>query len=462
MLRATAIGTPTRSGCPGGRASGYTLIEVGLVILLLGTMAILVSDFYINQLGLNKDTRRVAGTVRDMQTLIDASVLWAEAHGRWPNDANMIAVEPLVAAGFLTDATRPGNRYAECVDCDDYALLGWDRDVVGADGKGDYTSVASDADDLVLRVQIWGRADAELIAGQLPQGHAVAVEAGQASAGAFTVEARVFEGGIRTGNFVRVQRENRPVVFAAETQSHNVQGGDLQRIGRITGSKQRPPCRPGQNPLLDNCHSATSVYVTEGSAIMFQERPCELGEDPSEDGCRVACPPGLPKLEGDACHAGPVLNQPAILLRDEVRQRMCAGDVGASDPGCDLWDARSIGPAVVLHGTPRSSPRAPGPVLHLLAETSSGYAKVRVMGGLEIERAPGFDSRTHPRPAYRQSWQDDLPSSRDVVTQSELDWLQCCLANLELNTGTVIVSCEILSVRACVRERVADRLAAGP
>ena len=461
MLRAAATGAPTRSGCPGGRASGYTLIEVGLVILLLGTMAILVSDFYINQLGLNKDTRRVAGTVRDMQTLIDASVLWAEAHGRWPNDANVIAVEPLVAAGFLTDATRPGNRYAECVDCDDYALLGWDRDVVGADGKGDYTAVASDADDLVVRGQIWGRADAELIAGQLPQGHAVAVEAGQANAGAFTVEARVFEGGIRTGNFVRVRQENRPVVFAAETQSHNVQGGDLQRIGRITGSKQKPPCRPGQNPVADNCHSATSVYVTEGSAIVFQERPCELGEDPSEDGCRVSCPPGLPKQEGDPCHAGPVLNQPTILLRDRVRKRMCADEIGAA-PDCEVWDTRSIGPAVVLHGRPDESPVSPGPIIHLLAETSSGYAKVRVMGGLEIERAPGLKSQTHPRPAYRRSWEDDLPSSRDVVTQSELDWLQCCLANLKLNTTNADVSCEIISVRNCVGVRIAVRLAAAP
>lgn len=453
------------------RDSGYTLIEVGLVILLLGAVAVMVADFYVNQLNLSKEGRRVAGTVRDMQILIDASVLWSESFGRWPNDGNVIAVEPLVSAGFLTEVTRPRNRYAECANCEDYTILGWDRDVVGPDGKGDFTSMASEAEDLVVRVEVLGRTDAELIAGQLPLGHAV-----ETTMGSFAIEARVFEGGIRTGNFVRVQNENRPVVFAVDSRSHNVQGGDLQRVGRITAKKQRVPCGPDQSPLLDDCHSATSRLVTDGPAILFHERPCQTGEDPTEAGCRYECPPGLPKQEGDSCQAAPATDQPTVLFREDVARRMCANDFGnaGGDPDCDPFFDVGPGPAVVLHGADAAT-RAPGPTVHLLADTASGYAKVRVVGGLEIERIAGQDDSSHPRPGQPPgsasgTWEYSLPSSRDVVTQAELDWVQCCLRELDVTFGTQdpnnptpeSVSCDINDVRACVRQRHAARLAATP
>ena len=460
MLGAIQHRSAARAG--GRAAAGYTLVEVGLVLMLLGVMAIMVSEFYVSQLSLGKDTRRVAGTVRDMRTLIDASVLWSEAFGRWPNEGNVIGLEPLVAAGYLAEATRPSNRYDECGDCDDYTLLGWDRDVVGPDGKGDYTTVASDAEDLVVRLHVQGRPDAELIAGQLPLGHATELDTG-----AFAIEARVFEGGIRTGDFVRIQNENRPVVFGAENRSHNIQGGDLQRVGRITSGKQLPPCRPGQNPRFDSCQSATSPYVTAGPALLFHERPCKGDEDPDADGCRKECDRRRPKQETDECQVAPLSNQPMILFREGGNKRMCATDVGGSNRDCDPYFNVGTGPAVVLHGA-ESDTRADGPIIHMLPDTQSGYAKVRVVGGLEIERIAGRDGAPRPgQPPGTGTWKYSLPSSRDVVTQSELDWLQCCIGNLEVTLGVDPIDpdsavgdvfCRPTKVATCVSDRADARL----
>ena len=451
------------------RASGYTLIEVGLVVLLLGLVSVMVADYYVNQLRLDKDNRRVSGTVSDMRTLIDASVLWAEAFGRWPNDANVIDLEALIAAGFLTEVTRPRNRYAECADCEDYALAGWDRDVVGAGGKGDYTSLASDAEDLVVRVQTPRRADADLIAGQLPLGHAA-----QTDSGVYEIEARVFEGIVRTGDFVLVRNENRPVVFAAENRSHNVQGGDLQRVGRITSGKQKPPCGPGQVAFRDNCHSATSRYVTQGPAIVFHERPCENpnrdGEDETTDperyGCRVECS-GL-KQEGDSCRAAPLSDQPTILLREGLAEAPMCDYMSA--PGCRPFEMgviaadggggtkRVAGPAVVLHGTAELARDRPyGPVVHLLSKGAGGYAKVRVDGGLEVAREPGRGGARRPGQPVGGDLLYTLPSDRDVVTQAELDWLQCCMVNLSLDGTTGSVGCAMSAVQQCVADQETRR-----
>ena len=463
------------------RASGYTLIEVGLVVLLLGLVSVMVADYYVNQLRLDKENRRVNGTVRDMQTLIDASVLWAEAFGRWPNDADLIDLDALVAAGFLTEVTRPRNRYAECADCEDYALAGWDRDVLRQDGKGDYTSLASAAEDLVVRVRTNRRADAELIASQLPLGQVT-----EASPGVYEIETRVFGGIGRTDEFVRVRNEDRPVVFAAENLTYNVRGADLQRVGRITASAQDPPCGPGQNPFRDDCVADTTPHVTDGPAIMFHERPCETsnrnGEDETTDpetfGCRVECPG--PKQEGDTCLAAPLSDQPTILLREGLDEApMCDY---MSDPTCErfelgvvvdagqLDERRVAGPAVVLHGTDEAADQRPyGPVVHLLSKGADGYAKVRVVGGLEVAREAGREdpsiipglylgpgNEDDGTPESKFGYMYTLPSGRDVVTQAELDWLQCCVDELTIGTGGE-VGCGPTSVRACVAQQRRNR-----
>ena len=484
MLKAAR--SPKRTAPVPQRAAGYTLIEVGLVVLLLGLVSVMVADYYVNQLRLDKDNRRISGTVRDMQTLVDASVLWAEAFGRWPNDADVIDLDALIAAGFLTEVTRPRNRYAECADCEGYGLAGWDRDVVGQDGKGDYTSLASAAEDLVVRVQTNRRTDAELIASQLPLGHVT-----ETDTGVYEIEARIFGGSVPTGEFVRVRNEDRPVVFAADNLSHNVQGGDLQRVGRITASEQQAPCGPDQNPFRDGCRSDTTPYVTDGPAIVFHERPCMTvnadGEDETTDparfGCRVEC--SGDKQPGDACHAAAFFDQPTILLRDGLAEApMCDY---RSDSGCEPFEVGGLvrerdvngnlveralpaGPALVFHGTDEQVDDRPnGPVVHLLAKGAGGYAKVRVVGGLEVAREPGReplpagvprpglhppdpnddDFYAHPRAEYMYT----LPSGQDVVTQAELDWLQCCLDNLVGNTFNTSVECAVTSVRTCVQGR---------
>ena len=476
------VASPAKHPPPGQRhISGYTLIEVGLVVLLLGLVAVMVAEFYANQLSLDKGNRRVDGTVRDMRILIDASVLWAEAFGRWPNDADVIDLDALVAAGFLTDVTRPRNRYAGCADCEGYVLAGWDRDVVGEDGKGDYTSLASAAEDLVVRVEANSRTDAELIAGQLPLGHAA-----ETRPGVFEIEARVFGGIARTDEFVRVRNEDRPVVFAAANLSHNVRGGDLQRVGRITASEQDPPCGPDQNPFRDGCSSDTTPYVTDGPAIVLHERPCETSNedgvdettDPERYGCRVECVG--PKQEGDNCLAAPLSDQPTILLREGLAEApMCDY---MSDPTCErfelgvvvdpgqLDERRVAGPALVLHGTDEEADARPyGPVVHLLSQGAGGYAKVRVVGGLEIARQagrenpsiipglyPGPGNEDDGTPTSKFDYMYTLPSGRDVVTQAELDWLQCCVDELTIGTGGQ-VGCGPTSVRACVEQQKRNR-----
>lgn len=455
------------------RASGYTLIEVGLVVLLLGFVTVMVADFYVNQLRMDRDMRRVAGTVRDMQALIDASVLWAEAFGRWPNDADVIDLDALIAAGFLTEVARPRNRYPACADCEDYALAGWDRDVIGPDGQGDYTPLASAAEDLVVRVETNRRTDADLIAGQLPLGHIT-----ETSPGVYEIEARVLGGRTYTDEYVRVRNEDRPVAFAVDSLSHNVQGGDLQRVGRITAGKQLPPCGSGQNPFADNCQSETAAYVTQGPAIVFHERPCEVsnedGEDETQDpdryGCRVECVG--PKREGDTCRVAPRSDQPTILLREGLAEApMCDY---MSDPNCErfelgvvvnqgrLDERRVAGPAVVLHGTDEAARDRPhGPVVHLLSKGAGGYAKVRISGGLEVARERGRDGAVQPGQPDADSgdYMYTLPSGQDVITQGDLDWVQCCMDELVYDDIFQTVDCSITVVRQCVEGRRARRAA---
>ena len=446
------------------KTGGFTLIEVGLVIVLLGVVALLISEFYVSQLSLGRESRRVAGTVLDIQTVITAAVLREEAFGTWPNDptTNEIDIASLVIDGFLTDATLPRNRYADCANCADYLIQGWDRDAVGV-GIGDYTIDPTVADDLVVQVEVPTLSDAQAIAAQLPQGHvpglAAAVAAGNVLAPPFVVEARVYPGGIASGEFVLVRNERRAVVFDAAPESLNVQGGDMQRVGRIAGSEQEPPCAPGQSSLSGDCQGPTDRHLTYGSAIVFEERVCAPGETPRTHNCRRICGPGESPATDD-CQL-PVLasSEPTILLREGLR--LCAtGEAPGTPPQCVQWEARFAdqrfgdqlrtgGPALVLHGLgqrrcrpgqtlncdprplctpnmtkqPRTPCRPVGPAIHLISETRPplsatapvDWPKVLIEGDLELVNAR--DGR-----------------SGRVAMQESLIQLRCCVQNL---TGTV-------------------------
>lgn len=282
-------GIATRRARPGGhRKAGFTLIEVGVVVALIGFIAVLIADFYANQLSLRHAMQRVDGTVRDARSIIDASVAWAAVNGyEWPNDRAVpqpaISLEKLVEEGYLIHL--PGIRYEGCAGgCRGFAITGWDRAAARATvpatpcmGPPDHTlSVASGnydpnpaADDLVLCFDVRGSSDARAIASRLPQGRLFQT-AGQIGTDAYQVEVRIlggaaFAGGGQGGSdpFVRRIDEGRPVIFADT-------GGELQNMKRISSTRHEPLQR-FEDPLPRDASSLR--FLNDGSSI-----------DPAEDG----------------------------------------------------------------------------------------------------------------------------------------------------------------------------------
>ena len=289
MLRATTRGPATtrkaRSG--GHRAVGFTLIEIGLVVALLGLIAILIADYYANQMSLRHSVQRVEGTVRDARSIIDASVAWAAVNGdEWPNDraapAAAITLEKLVEEGYLIHV--PGIRYAGCAGgCRGFTITGWNRaaarttvPATPCTGPPDHTqSVHSGnydaspaAEDLVLCFDVRGSSDAHAIASRLPQGRLFQTDT-QTGTDSYQVESRVLgippgavAGAGGSGQFVHRIDEGRPVIFADH-------GGILQKVRRIS-SIELPTLLPFEDPL-----------PREGSGIRFLSDGSPV--DPAED-----------------------------------------------------------------------------------------------------------------------------------------------------------------------------------
>ena len=272
----------------GYRAAGFTLIEMGVVVALLGFIAVLVADFYTSQLSLRYAVQRVEGTVRDARSIMDASVAWAAVNGdEWPNNRAIsnpaITLEKLIEEGYLIDV--PVIRYEGCAGgCRGFAITGWDRAAARASvpatpcmGPPDHTlSSASGnydanpaAHDLVLCFDVRGSSDAHAIASRLPQGRLFqTVE--QLGTDDYQVEARILGappvvGGGPGGSdqFVRRIDEGRPVIFADT-------GGDLQNMKRIS-SINHDPLQTFEDPLP---RGASDIrFLNNGSLI-----------DPAEDG----------------------------------------------------------------------------------------------------------------------------------------------------------------------------------
>ena len=218
-----------------------------MVISLLGLLAYLIVDFHIGQLNLRHAERRADGVVRDVRTIIDASLVWAAANadGRWPHDVERkIDIEQLVLDGLLV--RLPQNRYFNCPGradgCLDYTLTGWDRDALRAGGgSGDYqdtyTDNAADAanpEDLIVRFTMPG-SQAYAIAGQLPQGTVTLVppDAGAlpTDVDVYRVEARMLRGG--NSRFVLLNNEGRRLVFGRPGGVGSSRGGDLRNVAAI-------------------------------------------------------------------------------------------------------------------------------------------------------------------------------------------------------------------------------------
>ena len=272
----------------GQRRAGFTLIEIGIVVALLGLIAVLVADYYASQLSLRHAVQRVEGTVRDARSIIDASVAWSAVNSdEWPNDRALpnaaITLMKLVEEGYLIRI--PDIRYAGCAQaCQGFAITGWDRAAARATvpatpcaGPPEHT-LSSDsgnydanpaADDLVLCFDVRGTSDARAVASRLPQGRLYqTVE--QIGTDAYRVEARVLGlppviGGTGPGGsdqFVRRIDEGRPVIFADT-------GGDLQNVKRVS-SINHAPLQTFEDPLP---RGASGIrFLNDGSSV-----------DPAED-----------------------------------------------------------------------------------------------------------------------------------------------------------------------------------
>ena len=219
-------------------ARGYTLIELALVIGILGIVVLAVTDFYLSQLSLDRANRRVEGVVRDVQSILDASVYWKEENmGLWPNqDPTKIDIEALVEYGYLR--AIPPNRYRLCPGgCGDYEMTGWDRNFYPGPPRRGRELDDPMADDLVINFRVWGPGDARLIASQLPQAEVLPPTAAQQGTDERTVKARLL-GDVASGQFVRLHNEHRPVVFSSAAR------GNLQRVASITASTHDDPTIP--------------------------------------------------------------------------------------------------------------------------------------------------------------------------------------------------------------------------
>ena len=207
-----------------------------MVIALLGLIAYLVADFHIQQLNLRAAERRAEGVVRDVHSIIDASLAWAAAdeHGRWPHGSDdRIDIKQLENDGFFV--RLPENRYYDCPSgCDPYALTGWDRDERTDRPAYMHATDANDKDpdDLIVNFTLRG-IQAHSIAAQLPQGSA-SLLAGTTDV--YEVEARLLKQG--GGRFVLLRNEGRPLIFARVESSVGgtvgTVGGSLHNVDRIT------------------------------------------------------------------------------------------------------------------------------------------------------------------------------------------------------------------------------------
>lgn len=260
------------------RQRGFTLIEVGLVISVLGLVAVLVSDFYITQLNLRYANQRADGAVRDMQSIINSALAWREGSnlGLWPNDVTRITIDQLRTDGYLPYI--PDNRYAGCPGasaCGGYSLAGWDRD---AGTSGDYTDDPMDADDLVVRVDVWGADDAHSIASQLPLGTAFQRGTGQQR---YRIEARLTYDGARN-RFVRLRNEGRALAFGEvlDDMDEPLPLGDLRGVARIAWHRDIPLNADGSELLYErDSDGSYKRKVTGGPPIVAPPQDAESDDD---------------------------------------------------------------------------------------------------------------------------------------------------------------------------------------
>ena len=293
------------------RRHGYTLIELALVVGVLGLLAIAITDFYLGQLNLDRANRRIEGTVRDVQTILDASVQWKEADtfSHWPNDIFEILTEPLVDDGYLPFI--PKVRYFECpMGCGEYEITGWDRKANPLLSQtGDYDEDPMEAEDLVIFFNVWGTGDARLIASQLPNGMVLPPQGAQIDNDERTIEARLTKD-YAAGQYMRLRNETRAVVFGqvAEPGEPREPSGDLQGVASITLNTHDDP-QTATGPGIRLRELDPDTLTQEGWEVgMLDDDGSRLVFDTMDPAKRIEAQGGLVVRDG--------ANQGGLVVRD--------------------------------------------------------------------------------------------------------------------------------------------------
>ena len=307
------------------RAQGFTLIEVGLVVGLLALLAVLVSDFYVQQLNLRYTRERADGAVRDMRQIMDAALAWRDGNvnGFWPNDATRIDIDQLTTDGYLPRI--PPNRYGDCRPaCGQYELLGWDRD---AQPRGRYTEDFMEAEDLIVRVDVWG-ADAHGIAAQLPLGEAFRATTAPTDQ-RYRVEARLAYDGFGD-RFVRLRNEGRALAFGQviDDMDEPLPVGDLRGVARIAWQRDIP---------LDADGNELELYDREGDGDYKRRKrqittPGRTGDLPI-----VAVPQGADPND-ERTGTGITLDEESVTVHGDLRV-LSPGDRDRLGPGGSVFGA---------------------------------------------------------------------------------------------------------------------------
>lgn len=314
---------PARRAGRHQRVHGFTLIEVGLVVGVLALLAVLVSDFYVQQLNLRYARERADGAVRDMRQIMDAALAWRDGNvnGFWPNDATKIDISQLTTDGYLPRI--PPNRYTDCrgpTACGEYELLGWDRDV---QPRGGYTDDFMKAEDLVVRVDVWG-ADAHGIAAQLPLGEAFLATTAPSNQ-RYRVEARLAYDGFGD-RFVRLRNEGRALAFGqvVDDMDEPLPVGDLRGVARIAWQRDMPTNADG---------SELDLYQRESDGD-YKRRPRRVTTPGRTDDLAIVALPQGGDPEDDRTGTGITLDEERVT----VHGRLWVRDPAERDRPEQPWD----------------------------------------------------------------------------------------------------------------------------
>ena len=230
---------------------------------LLGLIAVMVADFFANQVKLQQAARRPGDAVRDVEAIIDASIRWKEINPmhQWPNNAVSITIETLQADGYLDPLPR--SRYSNCPGgCGEYEIEGWDLfESPMPDGTvADYTPDPLKADDLIVRFNVAGGGDAFAIASRLPLGRVTR----EMEPDVFVVETRVSLDGSFSERFVRLRNENRRIEFAEVAVPTGTPGVVVDRAGELfrVGFISRGPLS-----VADPYATVPSISLAKGGQI---------------------------------------------------------------------------------------------------------------------------------------------------------------------------------------------------